>query len=337
MNCGGRFGRMMPLTSCASSVSGESAAAPLSIVRPPAPSRLTLPPRGARLSRSCACFRYAASKVRRSASPIVTPLNRVGLRTKKPSRMYQVYSRRSPQIGTRFGPRISSCSRSSKMYCCSFFQLSSRLATTCFMKASRSFSAGAAPSVSDAPSTAATSQMRRREGTGLTLSDDAERGEVSIGTALAQGLWMSMRLLSSAVLIAASTAFAAEIPVTVSDIVTGASSHVRITNTSRQPVTAWSLAATTEKPEGGTHREVYTTDGYLSEATHGLPKAAERLERLMPGESRQLPLDPLPAGAKVEVVATVLDDGTAMGDEKALASIFASRVKERDALKSVVD
>jgi len=146
-----------------------------------------------------------------------------------------------------------------------------------------------------------------------------------------------MRLLSSAVLIAASTAFAAEIPVTVSDVVTGASSHVRITNTSRQPVTAWSLAATTERPEGGTHREVYTTDGYLSEATHGLPKAAERLERLLPGESRELPLDPLPPGAKVDVVAAVLDDGTAVGEEKALAAIFANRAKERDALKAVVD
>ena len=105
----------------------------------------------------------------------------------------------------------------------------------------------------------------------------------------------------------------------------------------RQPVTAWSLAATTPTANGGTHREVYTTDGYLSEATHGLPKAAERLERLMPGESRELPLDPLPAGAKVDVLAAVMDDGTAMGDEATIASIFANRVKERDALKAVVD
>ena len=134
-----------------------------------------------------------------------------------------------------------------------------------------------------------------------------------------------------------STAQAAESPLIVSDIVTGESSRVRITNTARQPVTAWSLAATTEKAGGGTHREVYTTDGYLSEVTHGLPKAAERLERLMPGESRDLPLDPLPAGATVEVLATVMDDGTAVGDEKALSSIFANRVKERDALKTVVD
>ena len=123
----------------------------------------------------------------------------------------------------------------------------------------------------------------------------------------------------------------------VSDLVTGASSRVRITNTSRQPVTAWSVAATTETSGGRTHREVYTTDGYLSEATHGLPKAAARLERLMPGESRDLPLDPLAAGARVEVIAAVLDDGSAVGDDAVLASIFATRVKERDALKSVVD
>jgi hypothetical protein len=57
----------------------------------------------------------------------------------------------------------------------------------------------------------------------------------------------------------------------------------------------------------------------------------------MPGESRELPLDPLPSGAKVEVIATVLDDRTAIGDEEALHSIFANRMKERDALKSVVD
>jgi hypothetical protein len=149
---------------------------------------------------------------------------------------------------------------------------------------------------------------------------------------------MSMTTFIAAVLtVAASAAGAAESPLVIKDLVTGESTHVRITNTSRQPVTAGSLATITEAAGGRTHREVYTTDGYLSEVTHGLPKAAERLERLMPGESRDLPLDPLPAGAKVEVVATVLDDGTAMGEEAALASIFANRVKERDALKSVVD
>jgi hypothetical protein len=143
--------------------------------------------------------------------------------------------------------------------------------------------------------------------------------------------------LAALLTIMVSAAQAAESPLVVSDLVTGEASHVRITNTGGQPVTAWSLAATTQSAGGRTHREVYTTDGYLSEATHGLPKAAERLERLMPGESRELPLDRLAEGAKVDVIATVLDDRTAIGDEVALAAIFANRVKERDALKSVVD
>jgi hypothetical protein len=149
---------------------------------------------------------------------------------------------------------------------------------------------------------------------------------------------MSIRMFLFALLTTvAAVAQAAQSPLTVSDLVTGDGSHVRITNVGSQPVTAWSLAATTEPAPGRTHRELYTTDGYLSEVTHGLPKAAERFERLMPGESRDLPLDPLPAGAKVEVVATVLDDRTAIGDEDALRAIFANRVKERDALKTVVD
>jgi len=148
---------------------------------------------------------------------------------------------------------------------------------------------------------------------------------------------MSIRMLLFALLTSIAAVQAAESPLIISDLVTGDASHVRITNSVSQPVTAWSLAAMTETAPGRTHREVYTTDGYLSEVTHGLPRAAERLERLMPGESRDLPLDPLPAGAKVEVVATVLDDRTATGDEDALRSIFANRAKERDALKAVVD
>ena len=144
-----------------------------------------------------------------------------------------------------------------------------------------------------------------------------------------------MRILLAA-LLTASTAQAAESPLIVNEVITGEASHVKITNTGSQPVTAWSLAAITPSANG-THREVYTTDGYLSEVTHGLPQAAKRLERLMPGESRDLPVDPLPAGTKMDVAATVLDDGTAIGDEAALRSIFANRVKERDALKAVVE
>jgi hypothetical protein len=147
---------------------------------------------------------------------------------------------------------------------------------------------------------------------------------------------MSMRTLPAALLLA-SAAYAAEMPLTVSDLVTGAATHVRLTNTSSQPVTAWSLAATSKSPTGRTHREVYTTDGYLSEVTHGIPDSDPRLERLLPGQSREVPLDPLPAGSTVEVIAAVLDDGTAVGDEDVIAPIFAKRVKERDALKAVVD
>ena len=58
--------------------------------------------------------------------------------------MYQVYSRRSPHSTDRSGPRTSISSRSSRMYCWSFFQLSSRRASTCCMKASRSVCAEAA-------------------------------------------------------------------------------------------------------------------------------------------------------------------------------------------------
>jgi hypothetical protein len=146
---------------------------------------------------------------------------------------------------------------------------------------------------------------------------------------------MSLRTFFAALLLSA-VAHAADMPLTVSNLVTGAPAHVRLTNTSRQPVTAWGLAATSPTPNG-THREVYTADGYLSEATHGLPGSNQQLERLMPGEWRELPLDPLPPGSTVEVIAAVLDDGTAVGDGDTLAAIFTRRARERDALKAVVD
>jgi hypothetical protein len=148
---------------------------------------------------------------------------------------------------------------------------------------------------------------------------------------------MRMRpsFLDSAVL-ASALVVAPDMPLIVNAVIAGPPSHVRLTNTSPQPVTAWSLATTTPTSTG-THREIYTADGYLSEATHGLPGANPGLERLMPGESRDLPIDPLPPGSKVDVVAVVLDDGTAIGDEETLAAIFAKRARERDALKAVLD
>jgi len=147
---------------------------------------------------------------------------------------------------------------------------------------------------------------------------------------------MSMRIFVSTVLLAA-VAYAAEMPLKVSDVATGAQSHVRLTNTASQPVTAWSLAVTTQADGGRTHREVFTVDGYLSELTHGLPGSSEHRERLMPGQSRQISLDAQPAGATVDVIAAVLDDGTAIGDAVVLGEIFAKRARERDALKAVAD
>ena len=139
------------------------------------------------------------------------------------------------------------------------------------------------------------------------------------------------------IVLSAAVAAAAEMPLKVSDVTTGAQSRVRLTNTASQPVTAWSLAATSQAEGGRTHREVFTVDGYLSELTHGLPGAAEHLERLMPGQSRQISIDTQPAGTTVDVIAAVLDDGTALGDAQVLGEIFAKRAKERDALKAVAD
>jgi hypothetical protein len=124
-------------------------------------------------------------------------------------------------------------------------------------------------------------------------------------------------------------------PLVVDRLVTGQHAHVTLTNTAQQPITAWALAVVTHPGQGRTHREVETVDGYLSEATHGIAGAPERLERLMPGQSRQIELDPLPDDAAVEVAAVVLDDGTALGDRQVVASIFDRRMKERDALGAV--
>ena len=132
-------------------------------------------------------------------------------------------------------------------------------------------------------------------------------------------------------------ASAADLPVSTSALVTGPNSRVTLTNTTDQPVTAWALATVTHPSGDRTHREVEIADGYLSEATHGLPGSTERLERLAPGQSRQIPLAPVPAEATVEIVAVVLENGTALGDEPVIREIFARRVKERDALGAVAN
>jgi hypothetical protein len=137
-----------------------------------------------------------------------------------------------------------------------------------------------------------------------------------------------------AILVAAQLA-ASAMPLASERLVTGQHAHVTLTNNAVQPVTAWALAITTHPSGGVTHREVETVDGYLSEATHGVAGAPERLERLMPGQSRQIELDPLPDDATVAVAAVILDDGTAIGDERVITAVFERRAKERDALGAV--
>lgn len=129
---------------------------------------------------------------------------------------------------------------------------------------------------------------------------------------------------------------AADPPVRISKIVSGPKGHATLTNTASQPVTAWSLATIT-RTANGTHREVETVDGYLSEVTQGLPGSNPRLERLLPGQARDIAMEQLPPDATLEIVAVVLDDGTAVGDARVIKAIFARRVEERDALRSIVE
>jgi hypothetical protein len=138
----------------------------------------------------------------------------------------------------------------------------------------------------------------------------------------------ALLLLLSAILVAD------DFPMTADHLVTGPNSRILLTNTADQPITSWALAITTPTV-AGQHREQWTVDGYLSEVTHGLPGAANPLERLLPGEVREVPLDPVAKGATVEIVMVVLDDGTAIGDEQSIVSIFERRAKERDALGAV--
>ncbi len=129
---------------------------------------------------------------------------------------------------------------------------------------------------------------------------------------------------------------AANLPLVANHLVTGPSSHVELTNTGTRAVTAWSVAITTH-PEGRTHREVQSGDAYLAEVTRDLPRSSPHLDWILPGQSRQLPLDPQPADATAEVLAVVLDDGTALGEPGTLTAIFDHRIAERDALHKVVD
>src|ERR1700737_4695154 len=83
---------------------------------------------------------------------------------------------------------------------------------------------------------------------------------------------------------------AQDLPVVASHLVTGANSQIELTNTGKQPVTAWSLAVVTPAEGRGTHRIIETVDAYLSEVTRGLPGSSEKTDRLLPGQTRRISL-----------------------------------------------
>jgi hypothetical protein len=141
--------------------------------------------------------------------------------------------------------------------------------------------------------------------------------------------------MGSALALALVVFGAADMPL-VGRVVPGSNPQVELRNAGDRAVTAWSFAVVSPTATG-THREVHSADVYLSDVTRGLPQATAHLDWLRPGQSRTIPVDAAPAGASVEIVAVVLEDGTALGDADSIATFFAQRSAERDELKKVVD
>ena len=129
--------------------------------------------------------------------------------------------------------------------------------------------------------------------------------------------------------------FAPDVPVT-GRLIAGPPPQVELKNTGTRAVTAWSFAVVSPT-QTGTHREIHSADVYLSELTRGLPRSEAHLDWLRSGESRAIPVDAAPARASVEIVALVFEDGSAVGDPAAIATVFEHRASERDELKKVVD
>jgi hypothetical protein len=136
---------------------------------------------------------------------------------------------------------------------------------------------------------------------------------------------------------AAIPVWGADLPVVASHLVTGPNSHVALTNSSEQAVTAWTLVVTTVDKDGSTHRATETIDAYLSEVTKDFSGMSDKVDRLLPGQTREIALEPAAPGATAEVTAVILQDGAAFGDPDTIASVFEHRAKERDQLHEVVE
>ena len=133
-----------------------------------------------------------------------------------------------------------------------------------------------------------------------------------------------------------SLVFAANPPLSAKAI-PGPPSQVELRNTGTQPINAWAFAISSPNASGGIRRVVHSSDVYMSEVTSGLQGAEPHLRVLRPGESRGIPVYPLPQDASVQVLAVVLDDNTTFGDDQTIAGFFQKRAVERDELKQVVD
>src|SRR5206468_23307 len=110
------------------------------------------------------------------------------------------------------------------------------------------------------------------------------------------------------------TIVAVDLPLAVGNVTPG-STEVELRNTGSQPINAWAFAVSSPNASGGIHRVFHSSDVYLSEVTGGLQGAEQHLRLLQPGEARAVPVDALPRDASVQVVAVVLDDNTAFGDD----------------------
>ena len=119
-------------------------------------------------------------------------------------------------------------------------------------------------------------------------------------------------------------------------VMAGSPARVELTNTGTQPITAWSFTVATPTATG-VHREGHSADVYLSEVTGNLPGAQPHLDRIMPGQSRPLPVDVAGADASVQLTALILQDGTGLGDPAALKAFFDHRATEREQLRQVAE
>jgi len=119
-------------------------------------------------------------------------------------------------------------------------------------------------------------------------------------------------------------------------VMPGSPARVELTNTGTQPITAWSFTVATPTATG-VHREGHSADVYLSEVTANLPGAPPHLDRILPGQSRALPVDAAGADASAQLTALILQDGTGLGDPVALKSFFDRRATEREQLRQVAE